>query len=91
MIISSHDGGENESNIVLPVRASHALVAIRAALPRLNQKHAPLYIKLKAKASFTTGGNSIIFILQLLPVGWPYIASSSYITRSFAPAYKHSL
>jgi hypothetical protein len=30
MIISSHDGGENESNIVLPVRASHALAAIRA-------------------------------------------------------------
>jgi len=29
MIISSHDGGENESNIVLPVRASHALAAIR--------------------------------------------------------------
>jgi hypothetical protein len=30
MIISSHDGGENESKIVLPVRASHALAAIRA-------------------------------------------------------------
>ncbi|RYE14412.1 MAG: hypothetical protein EOP34_06625 [Rickettsiales bacterium] len=42
-----------------------------------SEARTPPYIKLKAKASFTTGGNSIIFILQLLPVGWPRGASRS--------------